>query len=349
MEGIFMTINLMKSRHFPFISILVVFLTSFWWFGLSAKKQTPEKINGISLESPPERINPTQMAEVKNLDVNWVAVIPYAFSRQGEPEVYFDHGNQWWGERSDGAAEMIQMAKKQNLRVMLKPQIWLHGAWIGDYALLTGDQWTLWEKSYADYILHFATLADSMQVDLFCIGTELKSVSLTRPAFWRKLIQDVRKVYRGKITYCANWDEYQQVDFWDSLDYIGVSAYFPLSQKAHPSQAELVEAWEMRKVDLWKIHERYSKPVLFTEYGYRSADGAAGNQWEIQEYEVNLDLQAEAYEALYTSVWDEPWFGGGFIWKWQFRDGAGGSANNDYTPQDKPAMEVIRAWNSRYK
>ena len=60
-------------------------------------------------------------------------------------------------------------------------------------------------------------MAEEEKVDIFCIGTELEKFIEHRPAYWRELIAEVRKVYKGKLTYAANWDEYKRVPFWDAL------------------------------------------------------------------------------------------------------------------------------------
>jgi hypothetical protein len=46
---------------------------------------------------------------------------------------------------------------------------------------------------------------------------------------WRRLISETRALYEGPIMYGANFDQFEQVGFWDALDGIAVSAYFPLS------------------------------------------------------------------------------------------------------------------------
>ena len=71
-----------------------------------------------------------------------------------------------------------------------------------------GSSWRKWEDSYRSYILHFALLADSMKVQLFCFGTELGNTVNERPNFWSSLIDTIKKVYYGKLTYAANWDDY---------------------------------------------------------------------------------------------------------------------------------------------
>jgi hypothetical protein len=37
---------------------------------------------------------------------------------------------------------------------------------------------------------------------------------MNRPKYWQELILEIRKVYKGKLTYAANWDEFKRVPFW---------------------------------------------------------------------------------------------------------------------------------------
>jgi hypothetical protein len=48
-------------------------------------------------------------------------------------------------------------------------------------------------------------------------------------------------------------------------------------------------------------------------------------------------------QAIHNQFWKEEWFAGGFIWKWFHRhEKVGGEKNNRFTPQNKPAEELIR-------
>ncbi|MEN8835030.1 MAG: glycoside hydrolase, partial [Polaribacter sp.] len=87
------------------------------------------------------------------------------------------------------------------------------------------------------------------------------------------------------------------------------------------------------------------KPILFTEFGYRSIDYTAKKPWEYsrQQGNVNLKAQQNALQALYNQFWTEEWFAGGFLWKWfHNQEQVGGLKNNRFTPQNKPAEELIR-------
>ncbi|MEQ9303582.1 MAG: hypothetical protein RJQ14_06655 [Marinoscillum sp.] len=304
-----------------------------------------EKINGVSLVNPFEQIDSAEMSDIKRLRADWVAIIPFGFSNQGEPEVHYNHDRQWWGERVDGCAELVRLAHLNGFNVMLKPHVWMRGNWIGDFDLNSESDWKTWEANYAEYILTYARQAEAMNVEMLCIATELKQVVLKRPDYWPDLIDKIREVYHGELTYAANWDNYQNVSFWSALDFIGIDAYFPLVHSETPDLQGLKKAWKPLIAELKSYGENLGKPILFAEYGYMSANGAAGNHWEIgREATVNLEAQQIAYEALYQSLWEEEWFAGGFLWKWHFGENIGGENNSRFTPQGKPVEATIAKW-----
>ena len=119
---------------------------------------------------------------------------------------------------------------------MIKPHIWIlqpsEGMWRADIYPNNEADWETWQASYRDFILRYARVAERAQAEMFCIGTEFSRLTTEKPEFWNDLIQSVREVYAGEITYAANWyEEFEKIPFWDDLDYIGIQAYFPLTKK----------------------------------------------------------------------------------------------------------------------
>lgn len=305
-----------------------------------------QKINGVSIVNPPQPIGSAEMSSVKRINTNWIAVIPFGFVRQNQPEVHFDHEHQWWGERVDGSRELIRLAQEEGLSVMLKPHLWMRGGWIGDFDLEDESGWEEWEEDYLDFMLVYAQVAEEMNVPLLCIGTELKKVVVARPEFWRCLIAEIRQVYNGDLTYAANWDNYENIQFWDALDYIGIDAYFVISENADPTRKDLAQGWLPLKKSLKAFREAHDREILFTEYGYQSVNGAAGKHWEVTHHtdHINMDIQCLAYQALFDTFWKEEFFAGGFLWKWHFKENAGGLANTHFTPQGKPVEKIIASF-----
>jgi hypothetical protein len=105
---------------------------------------------------------------------------------------------------------------------------------------------------------------------------------------WRELIAGVRQVYRGRLTYAANFDQYREVAFWPDLDLIGINAYFPLRDVTRPAgtpedlRIALLEGWRTILGDLDAFrHERGigGMEVLFTEIGYARHVGSTLEPW----------------------------------------------------------------------
>ena len=330
------------------LSVVLLFLA----FGVAAMVVLPlsknELIHGVSVVNPPNEITSDKMGEVKRINAEWVAVIPYGFSRSAEPGVTYDHARQWWGERTDGTCQLIKYAKEHQLKVMLKPHVWVMGeGWTGNYTLSSENDWKIWERDFSRYILNHARVADSLGVEMLCVGTEYRIPAKERPDFWRGMIKEIRKVYTGKITYASNWDNYEKITWWDEVDYIGVDAYFPLVEgEMHPAIDEIEKGWEPIKEKLAGFSKQWNKPILFTEYGFQSANGAAGKHWELSKSSdnVNEQLQADAYEATYRALMNESWFAGGFLWKWHFTSHSSRWRGTEWTPQNKPAEKVIAKW-----
>ena len=139
------------------------------------------------------------------------------------------------------------------------------------------------------------------------------------------------------------------IPFWHLMDYIGIDAYFPLSNAKTPSVGELLFAWEGPKHRLKVLSDSVGKKLIFTEMGYRSINHTAWKQWEFEnapDHEnVNLKAQENGYSAIFKCFWDQQWFAGGFLWKWKIPDDkAGGIKRSDYSPQNKPVEKLIKKW-----
>lgn len=316
-------------------------------FQLTCKSQTLEKVNGVSFVASRNKVTQTHIDPVVALNANYAAVMPFGFIRGlDSPTVVFNTNRQWFGETRDGVEQYISLLKKNNIKVMVKPQIWIwQGEFTGHMRMQSEENWKVLEKTYLDFIVTYAALAEETNAEIFCIGTELETFVKDRPEFWVSLIKKVKAIYKGKLTYAANWDEYTRTPFWEQLDYIGVDAYFPLTEERNPSQKQMQEGWQKWKPKLETISKAKKKPILFTEFGYRSMDYTAKKPWlaDRNQMAVNLTAQADATKAVFEEFWKEDWFVGGFIWKWFIHhDKSGGAENNRFTPQNKPTEDVIR-------
>jgi hypothetical protein len=266
-----------------------------------------------------------------------------------DPVVRFSPDVRWFSESAGGTRHLAERAQELGMGIIMKPQIWIRGGkWTADIDFDSEELWTQWEKDYRDYILQTAALAEEIAAEVLIIGTELSNPVRERPEFFRSLIGDVRTLFSGNLTYGANWHEdYEHVTFWEDLDYIGVQAYFPISDSENPTAEELREGWDSHIGDLEAVSNRVGLPILFTEIGYRSVHYAASEPWRWpsrdERVEPDFALQAELFDAFFESVWDRPWFGGAILWK-LYPGSARRSHDVDFTPQGKPAELVIRRW-----
>src|SRR3989344_503227 len=145
-----------------------------------------------------------------------------------------------------GLINAINKAHSLGLKVSLKPHIdvgYDSSTWRGYISYTNESDWKNWFSNYSQFIRHYAQIAQDNNVEMLVIGTELKGTS-QRSNDWRNITNQVRNIYSGKIVYAANHDEYQNINWWDALDYIGIDSYFPLTNKYDPSVDEIKAAFE---------------------------------------------------------------------------------------------------------
>lgn len=306
-----------------------------------------QKINGLSFVASRDSISDTHVTPVLKVNANYVALMPFGFIRNlSSPEVQFNANGQWFGERERGIRQYATKFQKEGVKIMVKPQIWVwRGEYTGKIEMDSEENWKKLEDTYENFILTYANTAKAIDADILCIGTELEKFVLNRPDYWKELIQKIRRIFKGKLTYASNWDEFKRVTFWDQLDYIGVDAYFPLCESQTPTIEEFELGWRPHKEQIQQVQATYKKPVLFTEFGYRSIDFTGKKPWDSKRVKdsINLTAQANGLQAIYNQFWKEDWFAGGFVWKWFHKhERVGGTQNNRFTPQNKPAEELLR-------
>ena len=304
-------------------------------------------MRGVSWEGG-RRIEAASLDPLHELGGDWISQTPFGWCRSADdPEVRFSGERGVWGETDAGLVATTRWARERGLRTLLKPHLWVHHAWVGELEMKSEDDWARFFACYEAFILHYARLAEAHGVEALAIGTELAKTS-SRTADWLRIVERVRSVYHGRLTYCANWHEAEGVGFWSALDFVGVQAYYPLRVERATPEA-IRAAWDPIVARLAALHARTGKSIVFTEVGYKSLRDSLAEPWRWRtDGEADYALQRDAYEAMFASVWGRPWFGGAFIWKWHPSVGAPTAPpegrERDFTPQGKPALEVIRSY-----
>jgi hypothetical protein len=291
--------------------------------------------------------------EIAGLGAGWLSITPFGRmddlqSTEIEPDFEIPVARNEELIRATAA-----MARGEGLRVAIIPHVYvMSGEWRGE--IDPGDEaaWDEWFDSYEAFVLRFARLAEEVGAELLSIGVEFKSSSNWREAAWRRLIADVRRVYHGALTYSANWDEVEEVPFWDALDAIGVNAFWPLAQRPGDGYAEM-RATARRVADgLEGLSLFWDRPVLFTEMGVKSAKGSALAPWEWPEHcaEQRYDeaYQADAYDAVLAELAPRPWVAGLFVWKY-FSDPYDETQEPraGFSPRGKLAERALAGWYGR--
>ena len=332
-----------------------------------------ERHRGASWVAGPKPLeNQECFQSLKEHHINWIVQTPFGWQRRyDKPELSFRHDGSYWGETDKGLIATARQARKLGIKTLLKPHIWLshrtnRGKWRSDIAMNNEKDWSAWFVNYGAFMLHYAKLAQLNGIEGLCIGTELRS-TVVRTKDWVDLIEKIRTVYSGELTYAANWyKEYEEITFWKRLDYIGIQAYFPLSDSAKPSFRKIIQGWQPHLQAIEAVQKNYEKPVIFTEVGYRNtADNAVkpwlwpkGSGFEMWEqgyrgpvfdpdFKADLQAQAMSYRALFAVFWPKPWFKGLYIWKWyptRLKPDESVTMFEGFSPQNTPAIEIVKKW-----
>lgn len=281
--------------------------------------------------------------------------------------------NNPWDNESDTFAQVRQSildAKARGLNVVLKPHLETDNrVWRAELAPTDPKAWF---DSYKAMMVEYAKVGQEAGAAMFCVGTEMDSMidptkvcsdGKTYTQKWAEIIEAVRAVYSGKITYAATYGTVKDVGFWDQVDYIGVDAYIPSSTVNDPTVDQIVDAWTKPHFNPWirdtlhggksvveyykALSEQYGKKVIFTEVGYKSMDGAnkdpgvfgGSGTYDPQE-------QVDCYTALYKVMenYGGQWLAGSFLWSYYSFENPmeeRGVAWTDYTTQWKPANGTV--------
>ena len=239
-------------------------------------------------------------------------------------------------------ADVIRAARRDRLEVMLVPIVRLSAPRAGEWRgkLAPADR-AAWFRRYSDVLGELAAVGAVTGAARLAVGSELSSLDGALD-HWRPLVERLRAIFSGKLVYSANWDHYRSAPLYDLVDEEGISAYFNLRDASAPADEAALEAgWRRvrRDIDAWRVGR--TRPLIFTELGYRSRTGATAAPWdETTGGTPDADEQRRAF-AAFRRVWaTAPSLTGVYVWNWY---GYGGPGTTSYTPRGKPAESEVRA------
>lgn len=254
------------------------------------------------------------------LNLNWVCLAAVNYQETyHSTKIYADHLR----TPSDYDIEQFTLdAHKRGIKVCLKPMVQSEDnvwrAHIGFPDLKMSDldgYWTPWFESYKNFILHYAELAQRCGIEMLCIGCEMIGTE-HRKYDWEYIIQEVRRVYKGTLVYNTNHDHEDSHAWFDKLDLIGASAYYPVGAPNLTYETMIYNWWQIR-YRLDAIAKDRGKRFVFMEIGCPSYYGASRTPWEPDERGAyDEQEQANFYRSCMEVFYDDPYFAGVFWWDW---------------------------------
>jgi hypothetical protein len=252
-------------------------------------------------------------------------------------------------ESRQGVRRIIEQAHARGLRVIVVPHLWVEtGGWRGEIEHATDEGWRAYQAAYRRFVLTWARNAEAFGADALSIGVECKSWSGRFGGYWHSLIAEIRKEFHGSLTYSSNWDEAEDVLFWDRLDWIGINAFYPLAHESNAPYARYESGAREVMRGLAALSADHGKPIVLMEIGYTTRVDAAIEPWlwpdDMRDVRIDEHEQARALYALGRAAADEPAVAGFFVWRYYANlDDVSQEAIWGFSPHGKLAEPVLSA------
>lgn len=317
----------------------------FYWKGFNFTHEGYQIYNGyISKQAE------ASLDRLLSLGSNSITIVPYSYMRNPRKPSALPIPENAGSENDASVIHTIHHAQAKGLKVLLKPQVWVgRNSWPGDIAMESEKEWSQFFDNYYRWIRHYALMAAMYEVEALCLGVEFSKATLQHPEEWRKIITEIRKIYKGPITYSANWgEEFEQLAFWDAVDYIGISCYYPLTKNESPSNKELIKGFEKNLSKLAKIAKKHDKPVLLTEIGFRSISAPWLQPHDYPgEQDASEQGQDRCYKIVFGCLQNKSWCNGMFWWKWPTTFDRSNASDKRFIPYNKAAEKTVKKWYSK--
>jgi len=311
----------------------------FYWKGFNFTHEGYQIYNGYLSKQAQGSLD-----RLKSLGSNAITLVPYSYMRDPKKPSAFPIPQSAGSENDASIIHSIYHAHQKGLKVLLKPQVWVgRNSWPGDVEMQSEEDWEVFFENYYRWIRHYALMASIHHVEALCLGVEFSKATMQHPEKWEEIITEIRKLYKGPITYSANWgEEFEKLAFWDKLDYIGISCYYPLTKDKQPSDKQLIKGFEDNMDKLEKVAKKHNKPLLLTEIGFRSITAP----W-IQPHDYPGEQTASEYKVVFGCLQNESWCRGMFWWKWPTTFDRTDPNNRLFTPYNKAAEKTVKKWYSK--
>jgi len=289
---------------------------------------------------------PQAMQNIRALGANWVVLTPTWSYTDAYPLVLapVPGRDSFWND----TYRMVTQARAQNMSVAIFPTPRFTSTsdifWAS--APKNADWWQTWFDHYRAFVINYADLATQSGAQTLILGGDWLSPALPAgklpdgnpsgvPADaetrWRSIITEVRSHFRGKILWALPYEQ-EYVDtplgFLNDIDGIYLLWSVKLSDVSNPSKTDMAnEAGRVLDTNVSPLASLIGKPIILG-LAYPSATGSASGclsdgrggclHWtqlsqpnpDVSSLNLDLQLQADIYEAVLTAVNDRQWVGG---------------------------------------
>lgn len=263
----------------------------------------------------------------------------------------------------DRAIELIKKLQGSEIKIIIEPYPWIKNGSISETEYNPYNKEEFFKKWNNDILTPIIKqVANPYNVYAVIVASNFNLLDKYEDN-WISTIQNVRKIYKGNITYKVSW---WKTAIWDKNDnnrfkqilndkvfkyvnFISIAAYFELSNKQVNTVNELVSDLYSttsynRKQDvyeqIYELHRKWDKPIYFGELGFPRKDGAAMEPWNPEcSNIINGEEQARCFEAYKKVFGNKRWFKGYSV----FSIGINNDTHLFYpSPESK---KVIENWN----
>ena len=305
--------------------------------------------------------------DIKSRYADWMVLTPSWSVSRTSPFVFspVPGSDPLWADNLD----TISHARASNLNVALFPAANLPGDMAEWWKSAPRDAawWDTWFKRYSAFAVYHADLAVKAGAQALILGGDWvapalpggqvdgkdSGVPVDAETRWKAILANVHQRFGGQVLWAVSYPgglESSMPAFTDSLDGIYLLWNAPLSGASVDDLK--ASAGQLLDKDIQPLQATLGKPVILAA-AYASANEAAKATipayWLFQpgavQYPVNLQAQADIYQALMMAVNERAWLGG-FVSRGYYPPVALQDASASV--HGKPAEDVLWYWFGRF-
>jgi len=309
---------------------------------------------------------PLAIQDVQGRYANWLILDPSWTVGSTAPFVFspVPGVDPLWADTLDS----LSHARASNLNVALFPTANLPSDWVAWWTSAPRDTawWNTWFDRYAAFADYHADLAAKSGAQALILGGDWVTPALPggqingsgsgvpadAEARWQAILTDVRNRFSGSVYWALSYPGGLQSapNIIKNLDGVYLLWYAPIGG----SSVDQIKAAAGRLLDadIQPFQTALQKPVILA-VAYPSADNAASASLPVSalfqpggmQAPVNLQAQADVYQAMLMAVNERPWVGG-FVSRGYYPPAVLLDASASI--HGKPAADVLWYWFPRF-